>query len=416
MRYGDFGDRRAGEERFKLDYDVIVVGGGPVGCALARDIGAQGYRVLILEEHQEIGEPIRCAGLVSERTLKISRVSPKVVLNQLKGAFVHAPEKNILKLEGKRVYALVIDRAAFDRELADQARQAGANILCNTQAVKFAYVGDKVQVETTSEAGNNIFTCRLLIGADGHNSAVARWRNLPRPSEKVSMYAAEVSLPTGNSHLARIFLDRRLAPGWFGWLFPTGNNRARVGVGSSPSLAFEGTSNPRLLFERLVERFSSFFGGMEVLRVTSGVVPIGFLEKTYDAHVLLVGDAAAQVKPISGGGLYLGLKAAACCAATAGEALAKKDFRSDFLKAYQEAWRKAIGSEIQCGLRHREAFLGLQNEEIEFFLGFFDKPHWRKLILKYGDLDYHSWLAAKLSFIPAWASRFLNGAKATQRN
>jgi len=389
-------------------YDVIVIGGGPVGCAVARDIATSGYRVLILEEHREIGVPVQCAGLISERAVEISRVSSRVILNRLYGAVVYAPGGNILKLEGKRVYAMVIDRRAFDRSLAEQARRAGAEILCGSRAVKFAYTPEGVQVEAKSSKGqNHFFTCRLLIGADGHNSAVARWRSLPSSPEKVSLYAAEVLLPGCSGRVAQIFLDRRLAPGWFGWIFPAGNDRARAGVGSSPLVADNGAESPRLLFEKLVASYPDVFRGMKVLQNTGGVVPIGFFERTYDNHVLLVGDAAAHVKPISGGGLYFGLRAAEHCAATAVAALRAQNFSRDFLSAYQRKWEADIGLEINCGLKHREVFLEMKNKDIEFLTAFLNKAVWKKLILKYGDLDYHSRLAARLAFVPPWASRFL---------
>jgi geranylgeranyl reductase family protein len=391
-----------------LDYDVIVVGGGPVGCAIARDIAAKGYQTLILEEHQKIGEPVHCSGLISERTLKISRVSSKVVLNQLKGALVYGPGKNVLELKGEKVYALVIDRGTFDNAIAKQALRAGARILCNTRATKFNYLDKGVQVEVVSvKGGNCTFTSRLLIGADGHHSIIARGLNLPRGLEKILLFAAEVSLPDHNDSFAHIFLDRCLAPGWFGWLFPAGNNLARVGLGISPLVGESKGQAPHFLFEKLVARYPAVFQGMEVLQVTSGIVPIGILERTYDAHVLLAGDAAAHVKPISGGGLYLGLQAAECCAAAAIEALRAQNFTRDFLSAYQKMWEAAIGLEIRCGLRHRETFLTMKNDEMESLLGFLNKLAWQKLILKYGDLDYHSRLAARLAFIPFWASRFL---------
>jgi len=389
-------------------YDVIVIGGGPVGCAVARDIAAAGYRVLVIEEHREIGIPVQCAGLISERALEISRVPSSVVLNRLYGAVVYAPGGNILKLEGKKVYALVIDRQAFDRSLMEQARCAGAEILCDRRAVKFDYTSEGVQVETKSNKDqNNLFTCRLVIGADGHNSAVARWRSLSSSLEKVSLYAAEVLLPDCSGRFAQIFLDHRLAPGWFGWIFPAGNDLARAGVGSSPLAAEKGAESPRLLFEKLVASYPDVFQGMKVLQNTGGVVPIGFLERTYDHHVLLVGDAAAHVKPISGGGLFFGLRAAEYCAATVLAALRAKNFGRDFLSAYQRKWEADIGLEINCGLKHREVFLEMKNKDIEFLTSFLNKAVWKKLILKYGDLDYHSWLAARLAFLPPWASRFL---------
>ncbi len=399
-----------------MDYDVIVTGGGPIGCSAARDIAAKGYQVLVLEEHQKIGEPVQCSGLISERALEISRVSHNVVLNSLKGAVVHAPNKNILNLKGDRVYGIVVDRGAFDRDLAGQAAGAGAKICCGKRVVSFDCLTDGLKVNTTSKEGSSCtFTCRLLIGADGYNSAVARLLDLPPAQEKVSLFAAEASLPGFDGQLAHIFLDHMLAPGWFGWLIPVRKNIARVGIGRSPlmnnEMNHDWKGSPRLLFEKLIAKHP-IFNGMEVLKTTGGIVPVGYLERNYDTRVLLAGDAAAQVKPISGGGLYPGLRGASFCAATALEALQKNDFSRAFLKKYQDAWDEDFGPEISCGLKHRETFLDMDNREIEFLIGFLNKPYWRKIILKYGDLDYHSRLAAKLSLAPPWASRFLgNGLK-----
>jgi len=122
---------------------------------------------------------------------------------------------------------------------------------------------------------------------------------------------------------------------------------------------------------------------------------------------MLVGDAAAHLKPVSGGGLFFGLKAGEHCADTAIKALQAQNFTPKFLSTYQKKWEAAIGQEVSCGLKLRELFLKMKNEDIEFLLGFFNKSLWRKLILKYGDLDYHSRLAARLATALPWFGRFL---------
>ncbi len=109
------------------DYDLVVVGGGPAGSAVARDVAAAGFKVLVAEEHARVGEPLQCSGLISARTLEIARVSPGVVMRPLHGARVHAPGVQILDLTGRKAYALAIDRVAFDRDLADQAGGPGLN-------------------------------------------------------------------------------------------------------------------------------------------------------------------------------------------------------------------------------------------------------------------------------------------------
>ncbi|GAB6275128.1 MAG: hypothetical protein STSR0004_19930 [Peptococcaceae bacterium] len=219
------------------------------------------------------------------------------------------------------------------------------------------------------------------------------------PLEKVFLYAAEVLLSEGNGRVAHIFLDRCLAPGWFGWIFPAGNNQARVGIGSSLLEAEERKESPRLLFNQLINRYPLLFREMKVLQNTSGVVPIGFLRQTYAAHVLLVGDAAAHTKPVSGGGLYLGLRAGEHCAGTAIKALRARNFTLDFLIAYQEKCEAAIGHEIYCGLKHRKVFLKMKNEEIGRLVSFLNKSIWQKLILKYGSMA--TWITTP-GLLPGW--------------
>ena len=388
------------------DYDLVIVGGGPAGCAVARDVAGVGFKVLIAEEHAGVGEPLQCSGLISARTLEISRVLTRVVRRPLHGARVHAPGGQVLDLVGNRAYALAIDRVAFDRDLANQADGAGAELRTGARVESLEYVQGGVRLNV---AGRPV-TSRLVVGADGHNSLVARWLGLPAPTEKVPMLAAEVELPGYDDHIADIFIGRLIAPGWFGWVIPTGNGTARVGAGSLPG----GTGpSPRQLFESLRELYPGIFRGLRMIKTTGGVVPVGLSSRTYGERALVVGDAAYHVKPISGGGLYFGLRAAELCAGTVVAALTADDCSEAFLSSYQRAWESTIGVEISCGKKHREMFLGMEDREKDDIISFFDTAYWRRLILKYGDLDYHSVIAGKLSVVPIWAQRFLyDGLKA----
>lgn len=384
-----------------MDYDVIVVGGGPIGCATARDIAAAGFRVLVVEEHPQIGAPLRCAGLVSSRTLQLSGVSPGVIRHKLTGARVHAPGGDVLDLFGGRVYGLAIDRVAFDRDLAAQAAAAGAEIRCSVRAVSLELVPGGVRVKLRQRGSKDDIkdvTCRLLVGADGYRSLVARRLGALPKGEKIPLYAAEVELPGSKRQFVDIFLGNQVAPGWFGWVMPTGEGTARIGIGAP--------RRPHEYFRQLVEQFPDVFQGMRIMQCASGYVPVCFQDKSYGHHSLLVGDAAGHVKPISGGGLFFGLKCAQLCAVTAVEALFSNDFSEGFLSRYQKNWEQSIGQEIRCGLRHREVFLSLTDADMDHLIGFFNKPYWCKLILKHGDLDYHSQLARKLAHVPHWVKHF----------
>ncbi|MFY9140881.1 MAG: FAD-dependent oxidoreductase, partial [Thermacetogeniaceae bacterium] len=156
-----------------MDFDVIVIGGGPIGCAVARDIAAAGCRVLVVEEHPRIGDPLRCSGLITSRTLQLSRVSTNVVLHKLTGARVHAPGGDVLELHGNRVYALAVDRAAFDRDLAAQAKAAGAEVMCSMRAEDINLVPGGVQVKLRQRGTRGKIekiSSFLVIGADGYRS------------------------------------------------------------------------------------------------------------------------------------------------------------------------------------------------------------------------------------------------------
>jgi geranylgeranyl reductase family protein len=393
-----------------VDFDLVVVGGGPAGCAVARDVADAGFRVLVAEEHAGVGEPLQCSGLVSARTLEIARVSPGVVRRSLHGARVHAPGGQVLDLTGRKTYAIAIDRVAFDKDLATQARGAGAELWIDARVSSLEYVPGGIRVNLPGQS----VVSRLVVGADGHNSLVARWLGLPAPPERVPLFAAEVELPGCKDNVVDLFIGRSVAPGWFGWVIPTGNGTARVGAGSSSINPRGGVGpHPRQLFEYLREIYPDIFHGLRIIKMTGGVVPVGLRSRTYGERALIVGDAACHVKPISGGGLYLGLKAAGICADTVVAALTADDCSRAFLSRYQRAWEAAIGLEIRCGLHHREVFLGMSDGEMDSIISFFDKPYWRRLILKYGDLDHHSVIAGKLALAPPWAQRFMYGGLKT---
>jgi digeranylgeranylglycerophospholipid reductase len=292
-----FGHLPATEENI-MDYDVLVVGGGPAGCATARDIAAEGFRVLVAEEHSAVGEPLQCSGLISSRALELSQVSNHVVLNELKGALVYAPDNRIFNLVGERIYGLAIDRVAFDQELAVQAREAGAEIRKSSRVIHLTGIpgGIKARIQTKgSVSAEHDVSCRLVIGADGYKSLVASWLGLLYPSQKVSIYAAEVELTSTNEQAVKIFLGQELAPAWFAWVIPAGRKLARVGIGVVRQGGFPACRpGASQLFLQLMKAHPKIFKDLRVLKCTGGVVPIGLMKRSYGNHALLVGDAACH--------------------------------------------------------------------------------------------------------------------------
>ena len=160
-------------------YDIIIVGAGPIGCKVGELTAKEGFNVLILEEHPGIGLPVQCAGLVSHRIFKLSKVSQKVVVNKVRRARFYSLSNYIELKSKKNVY--VIDRERFDKELVKKAKSAGAVIKTSTR-----FLGHKREKILRVKTNKGEFQTKLLVGADGPNSSVARTARIKLPDNKLT--------------------------------------------------------------------------------------------------------------------------------------------------------------------------------------------------------------------------------------
>jgi len=384
-----------------MDYDVIVVGGGPVGCFTAAGIARSCFKVLVVEEHKNIGEPVQCAGLVSPRTMALASAPKDLIIKEYSSSRIISSLGSELSITGEKVFAQAVDRAAFDRHLAGQTREAGAEIITDARVTGITRMpaGFRVNINTGKKQLN--LTCRLLIGADGVKSRVAKWLGLPPASSRVNMYAGDIELNSINPEEVLVFLGQSIAPGWFGWVIPLTDRLARVGVGS----LFNDRS-PRYYFKNMADHFPSIFRGYKEIRYAGGAVPFGLMKKIYSSHAMLVGDAAAQVKPMSGGGIYTGLRGANVCSMVACEALNRDHLSDNYLSEYQMLWESEFRSEFQSSIMHREVYSNMSDRDLDNLLRFLNRPRWRRLIARYGDIDYPSWLARHLFSAGPWLQRF----------
>lgn len=372
-----------------MDYDVVIVGGGPIGCFIGRLIAEGGRKVLILEEHKEVGEPPHCAGLVSSEVLAISGIEDGVVLNRIKGANIYGYDGTRLSFLGEKTYALVIDRILFDKKMAVKAEESGAEVLRGSRAVGFER--DSRAVVVTFRKDSNYYKVKapLVIGADGAHSVVAKYFNLSLPKEIIYGFQVEGELDCPTPEQVDVMLDSETSPGWFSWIIPINEGYARIGLGINVR------GNPREYFDKLCNKWEPLksFRSSNIKRVMGGLIPIGLIERSFTDNVMLVGDSAVQLKPLSGGGLYLGLLAGEICSKVTLEALERGDFSSSMLSKYQKLWMKSVGKEIKLGLRLRRIFLGLTDEEKVELLKILDNQDTKSIILSVGNID-HPWRVA----------------------
>lgn len=376
-------------------HDVVVIGGGPVGGNTARLIAQEGYNTLLVEEHKHIGIPPHCAGLITPRVFDMLDLPKQYIIqNIVYGANIHPPKGKTLIIEGNKKQACVIDRILFDKKIIESAKKHGTEILLDYRAINITQ--NKIILENKKNKEKKAISYKLLIGADGANSRIRKLCKLSNPAETLVGVGAEVYSVNLNPHFVEIFIGNHVAPGFFAWVIPIdySGERARVG------LCVSRQNSPRVR-----QYFEKFLGKLESLKIikkekkhtiTGGFIPLGVMQKTYASHTMLVGDAAAQVKPTSGGGIYTGLKCSEHCAVTALKALTNNAFSEKSLSGYQSGWMKDIGKELKKGMEIRNLFVKFSDKDIDKIIMAINKPPILKLISKYGDIDYPSKLLPHL--------------------
>jgi len=375
-----------------LEYDTVVVGAGPIGGYVAGKIAEKNNKVIIFEKNRQIGTPVNCAGLVSPRVFDFLDIQKeKVIQNTLKGANIHSPSGDILTIGGNRVHAYAIDRKKFDNEIIKKSKEKGVQVFLESNVLSAQKIGEYIEITTSKKLE---VKTKLVIGADGPYSKIRDRFILPEPKEFLRGIGAEITNTTLNPEFVEIFVGEKIAPGFFAWIIPTNNKgtNARVGLCTNQNIS------PKFYFQNFLKNKNTkkFLKNIKIIKYIGGVIPLGFLKKTYASNVLVVGDAAAQVKPTSGGGIYTGLVSANHCAKVALEALQKKNFSSQFLKKYHKLWYADIGMELFLGMRFRKIFKNLTDNQMDKYIKKFQNPKIIDIISQYGDIDYPSKLVTPL--------------------
>jgi len=365
------------------DYDVLVVGGGPIGAAAARHAADAGARVLLAERRASFVGPSACTGLVSLRALPALAVSSRSILRRIRAVTAHAPNGHRLTLRSEEVKAVVIDRSALEQELIERAQESGATVALETTALGLTGRGVSLRARCRTET----VRAAVVIGADGPQSSVARWSHLPSSTRILNAAQVVLGHPAPEEDGVEVHFGKHVAPGFFAWAVPAEPGRLRVGL-AAPSPA-----DPLRLLRRLIaDRYPR---GQEISSI-GGWIPVRVVSRSTGNGVLLVGDAAGQVKPLSGGGLYVG----ALCARLAGEtaaraALSGRPARGSLLP-YEEAWRKAIRTEQKFGEMMQNSLAAMPDGEINAAFASADDPDLLQFIADAADIDRLSRLVPDL--------------------
>lgn len=376
----------------RYDCDVVVAGAGPAGSVAARDIARRGFRVMLLEEHAQVGAPVHCSGLVTPRTLEAAGVAEQdVVVNRIRGAIVHSPLGKQVVVGGDKVRALVMDRRRFDELLAEQAQNAGAELVLSARVAGVTADDEHVAVRVAQDGKDRAITARIVIGADGSHSTVGRGLGLAWPGESIAAIGGETTAHPLAEDMVEVFVAPDLTPGWFGWLIPLGSNgAARIGIGSGAR-----THSPRRILAPLVERHAHLRGG-KFLRLQGGLIPVDPPKRITANRGMLVGDAAGSAKPTSGGGIYTGIRSAQLAACTAASALESGRCNEEGLASYDRTWSAQVRGELLLGKALRHLLMRLTPKQIDAMLGLLRAPELQAVALERGDIDFPARLFTRL--------------------
>lgn len=349
------------------DVDVLVVGAGPAGAVAAWHAkqAAPELDVVLLERDPAVGSPVRCAEGVGDAGLRefANPDGADWASRKITRVIFQAPDDTEV-LVAERGVGWILDRTRFDAHLAAQAAVAGAAVLVGAEATAMARNGtDRWHVRVKERGQEDVYRARVVIGADGVETMVGRWAGLDtrvpsRDMESCAQYVLQ-GIDVDPDAIYLQFSDA-IAPGGYAWIFPKAVGVANVGLGLV-ALKTDGRNARQYLDAWIARRFPT---GARTGYTVGGVIVHTTIKNTCAAGVMVAGDAAHMINPLSGGGITNAMKAGRLAGCTAAAAIREGDTSERRLSAYHKAWMDLLGDDhlkyyrIKQALEHMDdAFL-----------------------------------------------------------
>lgn len=363
-----------------FDYDVAIIGAGPVGSTLAHYLSEE-LSVCIIEKKKQIGYPLQCAGILSHHIFDLNELPDDLILNDVNGAFLHS-KNHILNIQKEESVAFIIDRIAYDEFLFNRSLKDNVDFI-NQKAVDFNLEKGEVHLQD-----GTVVKSKVIVGCDGYNSILSNKMGNVQNNFNASQFLVKVDDEYVKSFrdstkdcdkFVDTYLFEEILPGFL-WVIPIKDNLYRIGLFSNDSHKKQN---------EFLENFLNDNFKFEIIEKYKGFIPI-FNEDNdiVKNRAVLIGDAAAQVKPTSGGGLLIAFDA--CEIASRHILKAIKNDNLEALNDYCDEFKKKYLKEFSYQFKVQKTLNTLTNDDIDYLFFKLKENDGEYLISKYGDMDTQS--------------------------
>ena len=367
-------------------YDVAVIGAGPVGSRVAFRLAGLGYHVVVVDKKAGFDGPVCCTGIIGQECADSLSLDNKVIYRQANSARLFSPSGKEVRVWRPEPQATILDRPAFNAAMAARAQKQGAEIRLHTPVSNVAIGESSVSLELS---GGEKIESRAVVVAAGF---AAKITGIPDSGKgRDFIMGAQAEVETSGVDEVDVYFGDAVAPGFFAWSAPTSPKKALVGLLSR--------RKPVYYLKKLLGRLQSEGRIVSAdVAMTHGGIPLQPSARTFARRMLVVGTAAGQVKPTTGGGIYYGLLCADIAARHLARGLESGDLSAAGLAGYQRDWRELLGKELRTGYWARKLYEHLNDRQLDHIFDIITSTGIDKAILEADDFsfDWHSKVVMKL--------------------
>jgi geranylgeranyl reductase family protein len=367
--------------------DVIIVGGGPIGNFTAYLLAREGLDVVLLEKKSAIGKDVNCTGIVSTECFKKFNLPENAVIKPIRTIKAFSPSGNHVVYNAPSTLASVVDRSIFDSEINRRALKEGATLYLEAKAEKIVVTDDSFKVKV--KINEEIMELNSKVGVIATGFELNSFDTLFR-KDRNFLYGVQTDVEIDGVKDVKVFFGNEIAPGSFAWVVPTSGKSAKVGlISDENSVAYLKNFLKNPLITHKLNGYNNNY-------IKCSPIPLGRIPKSYGKRLIIVGEAAGQVKTTTGGGIYFGLLCSEIAAQTIISAFKKNDFSEKTFKEYELKWRGKIEPELKAGIYLRNIFSRFSDKQIDMLIDFVSKNGILPTIREKAKFDWHKDIGTSL--------------------